>query len=114
MIRNKTFIFGHKAMRCILFTHALVRKKDNVLGEVGLMFIGYNLTRCISILDAEKLILVLKKYCLSDFFILIRPVLSLFDHFSEKCKFLFTPETENIYADKTSLLRSCELSLGII
>ena len=65
------------------FTHALVRKKDNVLGEVGLMFIGYNLTRCISILGAEKLILVLKKYCLSDFFKLIRPVLSLFDHFSE-------------------------------
>ncbi len=26
------------------FTHTLVRKKDNVLGEVGLMFIGYNLS----------------------------------------------------------------------
>jgi hypothetical protein len=24
------------------FAHALVRKKDHVLGEVGLMFIGYN------------------------------------------------------------------------
>jgi len=89
------------------FTHTLVRKKDNVLGEVGLMFIGYNLTRCISILGAERLILVLKKYCLSDFFILIRPVLSLFDHFSEKCKFLIIPKTENFYADRTSLLRSC-------
>ena len=96
------------------FTHALVRKKDNVLGEVGLMFIGYNLTRGISVLGVEKLILALKKYCLADFFILIRPVLSLVDHFLEKCKFLFTPQTENFYADRTPLLRSRELSLGII
>jgi len=96
------------------FTHALVRKKDNVLGEVGLMFIGYNLTRCISVLGVEKLILALKKYCLSDFFMLIRPVLSFFGYFPEKCKFLLTPETENLYADRTSLLQSCELSLGII
>jgi transposase len=45
------------------FTHALVRKKENVLGEVGLMFIGYNLSRCITILGAEKLIKMLKKHC---------------------------------------------------
>lgn len=96
------------------FTHALVRKKDNVLGEVGLMFIGYNLTRCISILGAESLIMVLKKYCLSGFIILIRPVLSLFVHFSEKCKFRFTSKKEYFYTDRTSLLRPCELSLRII
>jgi transposase len=42
------------------FTHALVRKKDNVLGEVGLMFIGYNLGRCISIFGMEKFIKYLK------------------------------------------------------
>ena len=96
------------------FTHALVRKKDNVLGEVGLMFIGYNLTRCISILGAESLVMVLKKYCLSGFIVLIRHVVSLFVHFLEKCKFLFTSIKEYFYADRTSLLHPCELSLGII
>jgi len=45
------------------FTHTNVRGKENVLGEVGLMFIGYNLTRCISILGAEKLIRALREYC---------------------------------------------------
>jgi len=47
------------------FTHTNVRGKENVLGEVGLMFIGYNLTRCISILGAKKLIRALREYCLS-------------------------------------------------
>jgi transposase len=46
------------------FTFTLVRGKDNVLGEVGLMFIGYNLSRCVSVLGAEKLIKALKKCCL--------------------------------------------------
>jgi hypothetical protein len=46
------------------FTYALVRKKENVLGEVGLMFIGYNLSRSLSILGIEKLIKALKEYCL--------------------------------------------------
>lgn len=46
------------------FTYALVRKKENVLGEVGLMFIGYNLGRCITIWGAEKLIKLLREYCL--------------------------------------------------
>jgi hypothetical protein len=42
------------------FTHVLVRKKENVPGEVGLIFIGYNLGRCI----IEKLIKALKECCL--------------------------------------------------
>ena len=46
------------------FTFTLVRKKENVLGEVGLMFIGYNLGRCVSILGVEKLIKALKGCCL--------------------------------------------------
>jgi len=46
------------------FTYTLVRRKDNVLGEVGLMFIGYNLTRCVSILGMQKLITALKECCL--------------------------------------------------
>ena len=49
------------------FTHTLVRKKDNVIGEVGLMFIGYNLSRCISKLGAERLIKALKDYYLHYF-----------------------------------------------
>jgi len=49
------------------FTHVLVRGKEKVLGEVGLMFIGYNLTRCISILGTEKLIKALRECCLCIF-----------------------------------------------
>lgn len=46
------------------FTHALVRGKEKVLGEVGLMFIGYNLTRCATILGIKNLIKALRKCCL--------------------------------------------------
>lgn len=60
------------------FTHTLVRKKDNVLGEVGLMFIGYNLTRCVSILGVEHLIKALKECCLHYFALLKWLILSLF------------------------------------
>jgi len=49
------------------FTHVLVRGKEKVLGEVGLMFIGYNLTRCATILGIEKLIKALKECCLHVF-----------------------------------------------
>jgi transposase len=38
------------------FTFTLVRRKEKVLGEVGLMFIGYNLSRCVSILGMANLI----------------------------------------------------------
>jgi hypothetical protein len=44
------------------FTHTLVKGKEKVLGEVGLAFIGYNLSRCISILGAKKLIELLRGY----------------------------------------------------
>lgn len=60
------------------FTHALVRKKDNVLGEVGLMFIGYNLSRSISILGAEKLIKRLREQCFYIYNDLIEVIISLF------------------------------------
>lgn len=60
------------------FTHALMRRKDNVLGEVGLMFIGYNLSRCISILGVEKLIKALKECCLRHLSLLKWLILSLF------------------------------------
>jgi len=46
------------------FTHALVRGKTKVLGEVGLMFIGYNLTRCATIIGIKNLIKALRECCL--------------------------------------------------
>lgn len=43
------------------FTHTLVRGKNKVLGEVGLIFTVYNLVRCASILNVQKLINALKQ-----------------------------------------------------
>jgi len=63
------------------FTHTLVRGKDKVLGEVGLMFIGYNLTRCVSIPGIKKLIKLLKECCLLIFYGIKRPIFSLFNDF---------------------------------
>jgi len=56
------------------FTHALVKGKEKVLGEVGLMFIGYNLSRCVSILGVDNLIKTLKYSAL----LIILPPNSLF------------------------------------
>lgn len=72
------------------FTHALVRGKTKVLGEVGLMFIGYNLSRCISILGVRDFIKALKESCLCYILTQIRAILSLFNEkpmFILKCKF---------------------------
>ncbi|WP_185969091.1 IS1182 family transposase [Carboxylicivirga sp. M1479] len=60
------------------FTHTLLRGKEKVLGEVGLLFIGYNLSRSINIIGAKKLIAMLKKHA-SVFKHQIRLVLSLFE-----------------------------------
>ena len=49
------------------FTHTLIRGKEKVLGEVGLLFIGYNLSRCVTILGAEKLIKLLRNSTLHIF-----------------------------------------------
>jgi transposase len=46
------------------FTFTLMKGKTKVLGEVGLEFIGYNLSRCVSILTTGELIKALKKCCL--------------------------------------------------
>lgn len=56
------------------FTFTLVRGKEKVLGEVGLMFIGYNLSRCISVIGAEKLIKALRECCLHIFNVIYRPI----------------------------------------
>ncbi len=58
------------------FTFTLIRGKEKVLvlGEVGLMFIGYNLSRCISVIGAGKLINVLREHCFSCFLRIFRLV----------------------------------------
>ena len=58
------------------FTFTLVRGKDKVLGEVGLMFIGYNLSRCVSIIGMVKLIKALRDRCLLVIFHQRRLILS--------------------------------------
>jgi transposase len=63
------------------FTHTLVRGKDKVLGEVGLMFIGYNLTRCVSVFGIENLIKLLRECCLLIFNGIKRPIFGLFNEF---------------------------------
>jgi hypothetical protein len=88
------------------FTHTLVRGKDKVLGEVGLMFIGYNLTRCITILGAQKLIKQLLDSCLHILNVIFRLISIIFkplifQHaFSELC------ENRNLEALTISLVRS--------
>jgi len=79
------------------FTHTNVRGKENVLGEVGLVFIGYNLTRCISLLGAEKLIRALREYCFSLFRLLNRALSRLFKGF------LF-PENTNVFFQNKNIL----------
>jgi transposase len=64
------------------FTHTNLRGKEKVLGEVGLMFIGYNLTRCISILSVEKLISLLRERCFPLVF-------GIKQAFLRRCKELF-------------------------
>lgn len=63
------------------FTHTNVRGKDNVLGEVGLMFIGYNLTRSVSILGIETLINLLRECSLVMFKSIKWLILSPYDEF---------------------------------
>ena len=60
------------------FTHTLLRGKEKVLGEVGLLFISYNISRSISIIGAKKLIDMLKKHS-TNLNHEIRAILSLFE-----------------------------------
>jgi len=60
----KAGIYVQRVKRQRGFTHTNVRGKEKVLGEVGILFIGYNLTRCVSILGMAELIKALRKCCL--------------------------------------------------
>jgi len=93
------------------FTFTLMRGKENVLGEVGLMFIGYNLSRCISVLGAEKLIRALRECCLPLCLRLFRHISSLFKLIWEKYKSLPESNHEKYYALNGRLLHSYALSL---
>jgi len=88
------------------FTHALVRRKDKVLGEVGLMFIGYNLTRCITILGAQKLIKQLMYSCLHIFNACFQPIFINFKPLIFQQAFLMLRENRNFEALKLSLIKS--------
>ncbi|TLX72411.1 IS1182 family transposase [Labilibacter sediminis] len=61
------------------FAHTLLRGKEKVLGEVGLLFIGYNISRCVSIIGAKELVNMLKKY-VSTSKVYLPVVLSFFDN----------------------------------
>jgi len=61
------------------YTYTNLRGKEKVLGEVGLLFIAYNLTRCISILGMQQLIKALKEFCLLILNAKLRLILSAFN-----------------------------------
>lgn len=63
------------------FTHTNVRGKEKVLGEVGILFIGYNLTRCVSIFGIAKLIKALRECCLPIFASIKRLIISPYNEF---------------------------------
>lgn len=95
------------------FTFTVVRGKENVLGEVGLMFIGYNLSRCISVLGAEKLIQALKKCCMPFVSMQNWLVLKLSKPFLENYVYPFILITRNLNTPRTLLFRQGALSLSM-
>jgi len=91
----------------------IVRGKDNVLGEVGLMFIGYNLSRCISVIGMEEFIKALKKCYLAVFLTIIRLILRRFSGFLENIAKLLPGKMKNFYAVKPFLFNSKDLYLYV-
>jgi transposase len=83
------------------FTHTNVRGKEKVLGEVGLMFTGYNLKRCISILGVTTFINALKECGLLTFSILNRLILSKYEVFLN-----FVYKLENAKSKNFNTLRN--------
>ena len=63
------------------YTHTNLRGKEKVLGEVGLLFMGYNLTRCMAILGVPQLIKALREGCLHILKLKNRLILSPFNEF---------------------------------
>lgn len=94
------------------FTYTLMRGKEKVLGEVGLMFIGYNLSRCISVLGAEKLIQALRKCSVALFSWSFRLVLSFFKQFWVKSQIHIIRLNVKINALKILKIHYGKLSLS--
>lgn len=77
------------------FTFTLMKGKEKVLGEVGLEFIAYNLSRCVSIMGIPELIKALQECCSSLGSPVIWPFFSLFDQLK-----LIHARTTKIYGSK--------------
>lgn len=68
------------------FTHTLMKGKDNVLSEVNLIMICYNMTRLISILDPKDLKNRLKKLALKLSY-MFRAISTILNHLLFTCNF---------------------------
>jgi transposase len=77
------------------FTFTLMKGKEKVLGEVGLEFIGYNLSRCASIMGIPELVKALRENRFQVFIRIISFFLSRFDELK-----LFQAKTVKIYCSK--------------
>lgn len=78
------------------FTFTLMKGKEKVLGEVGLEFIAYNLSRSVTILGWGKFIKALTDKALTLILIKIRLILSHFKPSKPKNNFLYFIKTENL------------------
>ena len=85
----------------------------NVLDEVSLMFIGYNLGRCISVQGAERPIKALKECCLPCFSTTHRLILSHFKLLFEEFKSLQKSCYDKFNVLINSSIKAYELSLGL-
>jgi hypothetical protein len=78
---------------------------SQALAEMGLMFIGYNLGRCISVIGAEKLIRALRECCLPGILKVFSLVLRHIKQLPEKYK-----NTDGINMHKINALYGCLLN----
>lgn len=100
------------------YTHTNLRGKEKVLGEVGLLFIGYlpvparlrqaggqagNLTRCMAILGVPRLIKALRECCLLILRLKKWLILSLFNEFLLPGKKFAVCHIEKYYSFKSNL-----------
>lgn len=75
------------------FTFTLMKGKEKVLGEVGLEFMGYNLTRCASILGLIYLCKALKECCFVALNLFLKPFLS---HLGQSFFDIGKPQIKNV------------------
>lgn len=83
------------------FTHVNVRGKEKVLGEVGLMFTGYNLSRCVTILGVDRLIKILKDSIIAYVVLKYRLIRGYFKPLDQN---IFYNHIENNFAKSFSLV----------